>query len=175
MNTKPYKLFIVLLLALTSFKKNYGQQNNANKDDTTKSRIRSLINSKRYVFMAQTALPIGRTPINLTSSYNLNVSGDTVISDLPYFGRAYVAPMDPADAGFQFTSTDFTYDIKERKKGGWDISISPKDGKDVRQMFLTVTESGYGTLQVTSNNRQAIGYNGYVIDRNKNNKTIGNK
>ena len=103
----------------------------------------------------------------LTSVYDLKVSSDTVVSDLPYYGRAFVAPIDPAEGGIHFTSTQFTYTIKEKKKGGWDVSIVPKDIHDVREMQLSVSEAGYATLQVTSNNRQLITFTGYLVAKNK--------
>jgi hypothetical protein len=40
--------------------------------------------------------------------------------------------------------------------------ITPKDNRDVRQMNFTISASGYATLQVSSNNRQSISYNGYI-------------
>ncbi|HEX8278408.1 MAG TPA: DUF4251 domain-containing protein [Segetibacter sp.] len=165
MNIKAYnKAIVIILLALAGFKTTYGQEVNENKNPKF-SQIQDFINSKNYVFVAQTALPIGGRAINLTSPYEVRVSGDTVASDLPYFGRAFVAPMNPSEGGIHFTSTNFNYKVKGRKKGGWDIAILPKDSKDVRQMLLTVSESGYGTLQVVSNNRQQISYNGYVKER----------
>ena len=166
MNIKAYnKAIVIILLALAGFKTIYGQEGNENKNVKKSSQIQDFINSKNYVFVAQTALPIGGRAINLTSPYEVRVSGDTVASDLPYFGRAFVAPMNPSEGGIHFTSTNFDYTVKGRKKGGWDIAILPKDSKDVRQMLLTVSESGYGTLQVVSNNRQQISYNGYVKER----------
>lgn len=162
MNIKTYKSLLLLgLFTIVGFYTSFGQS----KDDKKQkeyTEIHNLVNSKNYVFVAQTVLPIGGRSINLTSPYNLKVSGDTVVSDLPYFGRAFVAPIDPSEAGIQFTSTNFNYNLKERKKGGWDIAILPKDTKDVRQMTLNVTEGGYGTLQVISNNKQQISYNGYI-------------
>ena len=84
--------------------------------------------------------------INLTSLYDVRFAGDTLMSDLPYFGRAFVAPINPTESALRFTSTEYNYNIKERKKGGWDITIIPNSAKDVRQMFLTVTEKGYATM-----------------------------
>jgi hypothetical protein len=162
------KAVLIILLALLSFNIGFAQESKEDKKQKEYARIESLINSKNYVFVAESVLPLGRRTINLTSTYFLRVSSDTVVSDLPYFGRAFVAPIDPSEGGFHFTSTSFNYDIKERKKGGWDITILPKDEKDVRQMFLSVTESGYGSLQVTSNSRQQISYNGYIKERTKN-------
>ena len=166
MNIKAYhKAIVIILLALAGVKTTYGQEVNENKNLKRSSQIQGLIDSKNYVFVAQTAIPIGGRAINLTSPYEVRVSGDTVASDLPYFGRAFVAPINPSDGGIRFTSTNSNYKVKGRKKGGWDIEILPKDSKDVRQMLLTVSESGYGTLQVVSNNKQQISYNGYVKER----------
>ena len=158
---------------MASFKTSYGQQTEDKQDKPVQ--LQNLINSKSFVFVAQTALPMSGRAINLTTPYDLRVSGDTVVSDLPYFGRAFVAPMNPAEGGIHFTSNKFTYNVKEKKKGGWDIVIMPKDTKDVRQMYLTVTEKGYTSLQVISNNRQFISYNGYIIDKNKNNTVAATK
>jgi len=169
------KMLIMVLIALVSFKANYGQETNGDKKQDKAVEIQSIINSKRYSFVAQTALPTTGRSINLTTPYDLRVSGDTVIADLPYFGRAYTAPIDPSGGGIHFKATKVDYNLKERKKGGWDITILPKDATDVRQMYLSVTESGFGTLQVISNNRQAIQYNGYVIAWNGNNKSSGKK
>ncbi|MBS1567683.1 MAG: DUF4251 domain-containing protein, partial [Bacteroidetes bacterium] len=64
--------------------------------------------------------------------------------------------------GIQFTTTSFEYTVTPRKKSGWDISIKPKENRDVVQMNLSISETGYASLQVTSNSRQAISYNGYI-------------
>ncbi len=164
MDIKAYnKLIAIILLALASFKMNYAQETNENRNQRSLE-IKNLISSKNYLFVARTALPMGGRAINLTSPYDLRISGDTVASDLPYFGRAFVAPINPSEGGIRFTSTDFNYSVRDRKKGGWEIAILPKDLKDVRQMLLTVSESGYGTLQIISNNRQQISYNGFMAE-----------
>lgn len=129
---------------------------------TTEEKTASLIKSGEFVFTARTALPMRGSSRNLTSEYELSVSRDSIVSYLPYFGRAYTAPMDPSKGGIQFTSTDFGYRVDDLRKGGWRITIQPKDEKDVRQMVLTVSEAGYGTLQVVSNHKQPISFYGVV-------------
>jgi hypothetical protein len=126
---------------------------------------KELITAQRYVFKVQTVLPMGGRTRQLTSDYDLKVSKDTVISYLPYFGRAFTAPMDPSKGGIQFTSTDFEYTVNERSRGGWEILIKPRDVKEVQQMMLTISDNGYGSLQVTSTNRQPISFNGYITER----------
>jgi Domain of unknown function (DUF4251) len=129
-----------------------------------KAVVQKLVQSKNFVFKAQTALPLTGGIRQLTPDYEVRFLGDSVVSYLPYFGRAYSAPL-PNDNGLDFTSTKFEYKASQKKKGKWEIEINPKDTRDVRQMNLTVTESGYATLQVTSDNRQSISFDGYIVDR----------
>jgi hypothetical protein len=98
----------------------------------------------------------------LTPDYDLKITKSSIVSYLPYFGRAYSAPLDPTQGGIQFTSKDFEYTATPRNKGGWDVLIKPKDYRDVQQMTLTISSTGYATLQVTSINRQPISFNGYI-------------
>lgn len=156
------KRLLLLLAAFISVAVSYGQDAKQDEQTQKKTAIENSVRSKNYVFVAQTVLPLAGRAINLTTPYNLKVAGDTLVSDLPYFGRSYVAPVNPADGGIRFTSTDVSYKAKDRKKGGWEIVLVPKDTKDVRQMFLTISENGYASLQVLSNNRQSIGFNGYI-------------
>lgn len=118
--------------------------------------------SGSYVFKAQQALPTGGRMIPLTSEFDLRVSKDSVVAFLPYFGRAYSAGYNMHEGGVKFTSTQFEVKSKNRRKGGVELTITPKDNNDIQQMFLTVNPSGYASLQVVSLNRQPISYNGYV-------------
>jgi hypothetical protein len=129
--------------------------------------IKDLIASQRYIFKAQTVMPSAGRVRNLSSGYDVKVSKDTVIAYLPYFGRAYSAPINTTDGGIKFTSTNFTYKLTERKKGGWDIEIQPKDASDVQRLNFSVSSNGYTTLQVINTNRQPISFYGSVMKRKK--------
>lgn len=128
------------------------------------SRIRSLVDSQRYTFDAQIAMPMTGHTIQLTGdSYDLEISKTTIVSYLPFFGRAYSAPLDPARAGIQFTSKDFDYTATPKKKGGWDVLIKTKDMQDAWQLSLNITADGYATLNVTGGNRQPISFTGTIV------------
>jgi len=131
---------------------------------------KQLVESGRYVFIPQSALPLSGHVRQLTPDYNLVVTKDTLEAYLPYFGRAYSAPVNTTDGGIQFVSTSFEYTATPRKKSGWDISIKPKDYREVQQMQLSVSETGYASLQVISTNRQAISFNGYITEVKKKKK-----
>ena len=81
-----------------------------------KAGVKSLIESKRFTFKVQTVLPISGSITQATGEYEIRLYGDSLISYLPYFGRAYSAPMPGESGGFNFTSTKFEYKIKVKKK-----------------------------------------------------------
>jgi len=134
----------------------------AQKSNDKTAAIKQLVESQNYDFIAQSAMPMGGRTRQLTPDYDFKVTKTKITAYLPYFGRAYTAPMDPTQGGINFSITAFNYTATPRKKGGWDISIKPGDAKDVQQLFLSISETGYATLQVTSTNRQAISFSGYI-------------
>lgn len=138
---------------------------NTDKQEKENAKIDALkqaIESGRFVFMAQSATPMTGRTRQLTYDYKLDIRKDTIISDLPYYGRAYTTSYGSSDGGINFTTTQFDYSSKEGAKGGWDITITPKEIKNVSRMMLNVTNAGYGSLTVTSNTRQQISFNGYI-------------
>ena len=147
-----------VLLVVSSFAQNL----NSNKP-SREDRIRQLIDSQTFVFKAQTVFPLGQSSRQLTSDYDLRVSKDAIVSYLPYFGRAYsITPGSPG--GLDFTSKQFDYRVKANKKGGWTIFIKPKDSQQARELTLTVFRNGSAMLQVSSNDKQNIGYSGYITE-----------
>ena len=129
--------------------------------------IKNKIENKNYDFIVQSVTPTAGSTRQLSPDYDLRVTPDSIISYLPYFGRAYSAPLASSEGGINFTSTKFDYSSVARNKGGWDIMIKPKDAQDVQQLFLTIFSNGSAMLQVTSINRQPISFNGYISERNK--------
>lgn len=162
---KVLRAIPILLLVAAAFLP-AAAQNKAQVKASKGDQVKGLIQSRNYVFQAQSVFPMrGRTRQISGEGYDVAVSKDTVNSYLPYFGRAYTAPIDPSKGGIQFISKDFEYTEKPGKRGGWDITIKPKDVRDVQQLFLSVSEDGYASLQVTSTNRQPISFNGVITEK----------
>src|SRR4051794_24283983 len=107
-------LFLMLGVLIVNTSSTQNAKKNRQKEIATS--IESLLNSKNYVFKAQTVLPTRGSVRQLTSEYDLRVLGDSIVAYLPYFGRAYTAPVDPTAGGIQFTSTNFDYNIEQKKK-----------------------------------------------------------
>jgi hypothetical protein len=128
----------------------------------TSNDIKSMIDSSRFVFEADRVNPLrGRTRY-LTSTYDVTVKKDSVESFLPYFGRAYQAPMDPSKGGIQFTSTDFSYNTEAKGDNGWDVVIKPEDYNEVQEMRFSIFNNGSASLNVMSTHRDPISFTGHI-------------
>ena len=69
--------------------------------------VKKLVENVSYVFKANFVNPQRGGGHQLTSDYDLTVSKDTINAFLPYFGRAYTAPVDPTEGGIKFKTTNF--------------------------------------------------------------------
>ena len=138
----------------------------ASAQDENKSGMNDMLMSKTFVFKAQMVIPAVGSSRHLTNDYDVRVTPEMLVSYLPYFGRAYSAPLDPSKAGHDFTSKDYEYVLKERRKGGWELTIKPKDVSDIRSMNFVIFSNGNATLQISSNSKQTISYSGTVANAN---------
>ena len=161
---KQLRILFQLFFLMTVFNAAFSQE--VKQEESSKeASVRKMIESKDYVFIAQFVLPTRGPMRQLTSEYDLKVSKEEIEAYLPFFGRAYSAPMNASEGGIKFTSDEYDYKIKARKKGGWDISIKPEDVRDVRKLFLSVFANGDASLRVLSTNRETIAFNGYIKDK----------
>jgi len=151
----PYKIFktLMLLAVPALFLSTVHAQDQ-------QASIKDAVAAKNFIFTPQTMLPTSGPSKQVGGQgYQLRISGDSLVSYLPYIGRAYSAPMNN-NGGLNFTSTKFDYVVTDRKKGGWEVSIKPKDISDFREFALTVFENGSASLRAISNNRQPISFDG---------------
>jgi hypothetical protein len=124
--------------------------------------IRSGIQNNRWVFNATNANPqAGRTRF-LSPPDRFYLKGDTLISELSYFGQAYAgADVMSNQSPLNFRYTDFSISKQQNAKGAWIISIRPKDNNAVQNLVFTLYESGNSLLNVTMTSRSSISFNGY--------------
>jgi hypothetical protein len=85
---------------------------------------------------------------------------------LPYYGRSFTADYPGTDVSVRFNSTQFTYSADSTKKGGWDITIVPKNEPKSNKINMSITTSGYCNIYISSNTRQSISYYGYIKEYN---------
>ncbi|MEL7598606.1 MAG: DUF4251 domain-containing protein [Proteiniphilum sp.] len=125
--------------------------------------IRHAVERCDFIFEATYAYPTGYRSVYLSPYYNVKVSPDTVKAYLPYYGRAYRAPMDPREGGFNFTSTDFDYKlIPVKGKGNWQTEVTILDLDRPVTFRFDIWENGTARLDVNDMNRQAISFQGNI-------------
>src|ERR1700712_45765 len=134
MKTLKNILILVLIVSVGLSAANAQTTAKKSKKASKEEYVKMRVDAQRYTFEANYVLPQRGGGKPLTDRYDLKVTKDSVISFLPYFGRAYFdVPFAGADGGMKFTSTKFSYDVKERKKGGWEITIKPTDVKNIER------------------------------------------
>lgn len=162
------KILLTLALVLAGGSLIIAQTTRSEKKLAKEAEIKKMLDAKTYTFVAQSVNPMRGWAHELnTNEYDLKITPDTVVSYLPFFGRAYVAPIYPEDGGIKFTSLKFNYTANAKKNGSLEVVIKPIDTKEIVQMYLSISANGYGTLSINSYNRDPISFYGYVQENKK--------
>jgi hypothetical protein len=131
--------------------------------DRIARQVQEQLTDAHFVFVAETAYPLNMRTVYLTGEFDVTVKKDTVNAYLPYFGRAYVAPMNPYEGGIKFTSSTFEYNIEPGKqKGEWHVKIITLDTPKKYTLDFDIWENGRADLYVLDPDRQAITFHGYL-------------
>lgn len=152
-----YSLFILFI---------FGSATAQNKTERPQTSIETLLNSKSFEFIANTAIPLSGPTKNLVgSNYSISFSPEMIISNMPFYGRAYSGMTMGRDKGMRFEGMpeDFTV---INSKNGYEVSTSVKGENDTYVISITTGNSGFATLSISSNDRGTISYQGEII-RNK--------
>jgi len=151
------KLFVVFTLVI--FGVNQARAQRSLKDDEAKkaTEVKNLVDGGRYTFEA-TKLVSGKSDSKpLTGRYDLDISKDTLIANLPSSGSE----------GIRFTCTHFAYSTAPGKKGHREITIQPNEKtadmqQQVEKLKLDISSLGYTTLTVIRTKQSPVSYYGYI-------------
>ena len=120
--------------------------------------VQDQLAAKDYTVLIQLMIPpVGAS--RAVSNYSVKVSGDTLVSYLPYIGQAYNLPYG-GGKGLDFTATIGHYHDQVLQDGNHNIIINLSNGEDVFVYNLNISPSGSAFLSVSSRNRQTISYTG---------------
>lgn len=125
-----------------------------------------IVDSKQFVFEAESLTSSSGFHRNLTSYYELRVEGDSASASLPFFGRAYSGAY-AGDGGISFDNVmeEYSVELKEKKKEKNNVTyikFSVRGENDNFNCTLSTTSSGTASLTINSTNRQTISYMGTV-------------
>lgn len=123
--------------------------------------IAALVDSFDFLFKADRSLTAGYGSVDLTTNPNyLKVSHERIVSQLPFFGRAYTMTYG-GEGGLKFEGKPGT-PVISRKKHVTEIEIRVKGVNDSYQLSLSVGPDGGSTLTVFSNNLESVTYHGRI-------------
>jgi hypothetical protein len=167
MSTSKYCRGLLLLLILIS-SNGFSQSNAEQKKQDQYNQLKSQIESRKFCFHALSATSMRGMTRQLTSDYFLKLGNDSLSVELPYYGRSFSTNYPPTDLTTEFKTTQFSYTSDTLRKGGWDITIVPKNQSNASKISLSITTSGYCTVQVSSNSREPISYYGTITGYDSN-------
>lgn len=158
-------LFLLGIVLLTGGQSLYSQTKKEKKEQKEKE-IKEMIDERRFTIDVDRALPMGGRTVNLTSPYSLEMRGDSAISYLPYFGRAYSLPYGGGD-GLRFEESITDYQSTFNKKGTARIKFVARTKEDTFRFDVQVFSNGSSIINVTPTNRQQITYQGELAPKKK--------
>jgi len=156
---KKLRLFLLIGMVLFSGGQFLFAQSKQEKREQKEKEVKELIDKSRFTIDVDRALPMGGKSLNLTSPYSLELRGDSVISYLPYFGRAYSVPYGGGE-GLRFTETVSDYSLSYDKKGTAKIQFRARTDEDNYTFNVEVFKNGSSVIRVAPVNRQSITYYG---------------
>lgn len=158
-------LFLLGIVLLTGGQSLYSQTKKEKKEQKEKE-IKEMIDERRFTINVDRALPMRGRTVNLTSPYSLEMRGDSAISYLPYFGRAYSLPYGGGD-GLRFEESITDYQSTFNKKGTARIKFVARTKEDTFRFDVQVFSNGSSIINVTPTNRQQITYQGELAPKKK--------
>jgi hypothetical protein len=123
--------------------------------------VQENLANKDYTIYIQLMIP-SAGPTRAVSNYSIKVAGDTLVSYLPFIGRAYNLPYG-GGKGLDFTAKINEYHDVANAGGGHDIFINVANDEDVYFYSINVTTNGSAFISVSSRNRERISYTGEML------------
>ena len=100
--------------------------------------------------------------VNVAHDYSLEVRGDTLVSYLPYFGRAYSVPYG-GGKGLNFTAPIMEYRSEKGRRCSTTISMKVRNDEDIYMFVLEIFDDGNTSIDVRPQEREPISYSGNIV------------
>lgn len=160
MKTKRFLVITCLTLCIGSV--TVVAQSKQNKKQEKENAIKELVESGNYKIDVTMANPQRGKSIMLTSPYSLEVRNDSVISQLPFYGRAYSIPYGGGD-GLMFKAPLEQYEVVyNTKKKRIEVKMKAKTSEDTFEYNFDIYYNGSSRINVNMQNRESISYSGEI-------------
>lgn len=156
---KTIRMTLSLLLISALSIPTLSAQTKKEKREIKQQAVKEVVLSEKYKIDVNRADPARGRSVMLTSSYSIEVRNDSVISYLPYYGRAYNIPYGGGN-GLNFKAPLSDYEIDWEKKGTAKIKFTTRNSEDKFDFKIDIFSNGSASIFVNMQNRQSISFNG---------------
>ena len=158
---KAIRIIFSLLLIMAISIPTLSAQTKKEKKELKKQAVEKLITSGKYKIDVNRALPARGRSVMLTYPYSVEIRNDSIISHLPYYGRAYSIPYGGGE-GLNFKAPLTDYKLDWDKKGTAKIKFTARSTEDKFDFDIDIFSNGSSTIFVNMQNRQSINFQGEV-------------
>lgn len=123
--------------------------------------VTRALNNREYQIAIDRMYPMRGSSRHVSFGYSVEVRNDTLISYLPYFGRAYNVPYG-GGKGLNFTAPIESYQEYMKKNGLRHIEIGLSNEEDTYLYTIEVFDNGNSSVEVRARQRERISYSGNV-------------
>ena len=155
---KTIRIIFSLLLITAMSMPTLSAQTKKEKKELKKQAVEKLVTSGKYKINVNRALPARGRSVTLTSPYSVEIRNDSVISYLPYYGRAYSIPYGGGE-GLNFKAPLTDYKLEWDKKETAKIKFSARS-EERFDFSIDVFSNGSSSIFVNMQNRQSISFQG---------------
>ncbi len=156
---KKFLLFTTSLVALLFVGACATTAEKAEREAARVREVAAALADRHYQIDVRMMHPMRGKSKMLSYGYSVEVKGDTLVSYLPYFGRAYNVPYGGGKA-LNFTAPIRGYREGRLKKGLTRIEIATQNEEDQYLYTLDIFDNGRATIDVVARERENIRFDG---------------
>lgn len=156
---KTIRMIFFLLLVTVIGAPALSAQTKKEKKEMKQKAIKELVLSEKYKIDVDRAIPARGRSVSLTSPYSIEIRNDSVISHLPYYGRAYSIPYGGGE-GLNFKAPISDYKVEWDKKGTAKVRFTARSTEDRFSFNIDIFSNGSSSIFVNMQNRQSISFQG---------------
>jgi hypothetical protein len=127
-------------------------------------KVAAALNERRFTIRVDRMYPQRGSAKSLSYGYSVEVRNDSLLSYLPYFGRAYTIPYG-GGKGLSFSAPISSYQEYQKKNNIRHIEIGVTNEEDTYLYTIDVFDNGKSSIDVQSRQRENIYFSGEMEDR----------
>ena len=128
----------------------------------TASAVNAALADRHYKITITQAYPQRGGNVNVSHDFFLEVKGDTLVSYLPFFGRAYRSLYGGTEKGLNFTEIIRMYEPLKSKAGVTRIRMRVRNEEDSYIYTVEVSENGRASIRVQALERDDMRFDGDI-------------